>query len=58
MAHVWTQEKAKSSPVKLRAKELNDMMFDDNIHTVIPPWGGELIIEVLEYPAFDWHTIW
>lgn len=50
---VWTQNKAKSSPAKIRATELNDMMQDDNIHTVIPPWGGELLIEVLEYIDFE-----
>ncbi|MDQ0088069.1 muramoyltetrapeptide carboxypeptidase LdcA involved in peptidoglycan recycling [Paenibacillus anaericanus] len=50
---VWTQDKAKSSPAKIRATELNDMMQDDNIHTVIPPWGGELLIEVLEYIDFE-----
>ncbi|WP_232695897.1 S66 family peptidase [Brevibacillus daliensis] len=50
---VWTQDKAKSSPAKIRATEFNDMMQDDNIHIIIPPWGGELLIEILEYIDFE-----
>lgn len=50
---VWTQEKAKSSPAKLRAAEFNEMMKDDYINMIIPPWGGELLIEILEYIDFE-----
>ncbi|MFD0679603.1 MULTISPECIES: S66 family peptidase [unclassified Paenibacillus] len=49
----WTQEKAKSSPAKIRAKEFNAMMRDDKINMIIPPWGGELLIEILEYIDFE-----
>ncbi|WP_144553770.1 S66 peptidase family protein [Peribacillus simplex] len=45
---VWTQDKAKSSSAKNRAKEFNEMMCDENINIIIPPWGGELLIEILE----------
>jgi muramoyltetrapeptide carboxypeptidase len=48
----WTQDKAKSSPAKLRATEFNDMICNDNINIIIPPWGGELLIEILEYIDF------
>ncbi|MFC5451914.1 S66 family peptidase [Paenibacillus aestuarii] len=50
---IWTQNKAKSSPAKVRAIELNAMMSDDQIGLIIPPWGGELLIEILEYLEFD-----
>jgi muramoyltetrapeptide carboxypeptidase len=50
---VWTQDKAKSSPAKKRANEFNEMMQNDEIDIIIPPWGGELLIEMLEYVDFD-----
>ena len=46
---VWTQNKAKSASAKKRADELHQMMNNDAIHAIIPPWGGELLIEILEY---------
>lgn len=50
---VWTQHKAKSAPAHTRAAELNDMMLDNQIGLVIPPWGGELLIEIIPYLDFD-----
>ena len=50
---VWTQNKVRSSPAKLRADEFNKMMQDEHIQLIIPPWGGELLIEVLEYIDFE-----
>ncbi|MFC6332019.1 S66 peptidase family protein [Paenibacillus septentrionalis] len=50
---IWTQHKAKSSPAQVRATELNNMMSDNQIGLIIPPWGGELLIEILEYLDFD-----
>ncbi|MEK3886224.1 S66 family peptidase [Bacillus sp. FSL K6-3431] len=52
---VWTQDKAKSSAAKNRAAEFNDMMSDDKIDIIIPPWGGELLIEILE--EIDFHNM-
>lgn len=49
----WTQHKAKSAPAKTRAFELNKMLQDDSIHFIFPPWGGELLIEILEYIEFE-----
>jgi muramoyltetrapeptide carboxypeptidase len=49
----WTQDKAKSAPAKKRANEFNEMMLDDSIQIIIPPWGGELLIEILEYVDFE-----
>lgn len=50
---VWTQDKAKSAPAKKRAEEFNKMMLDNTFHIIIPPWGGELLIEMLEYIDFE-----
>ncbi|MCP8967775.1 S66 family peptidase [Ectobacillus ponti] len=44
----WTQHKAKSAPARQRAAEVNDMLQDKEISLIIPPWGGELLIEMLE----------
>lgn len=49
----WTQIQAKSAPAKLRAEELMNMLTDPEISAVIPPWGGELLIEILEYLDFE-----
>lgn len=50
---VWTQEKAKSAPANVRAAELNEMLKSDDIDLIIPPWGGELLIEILEHVDFS-----
>lgn len=52
---VWTQNKAKSSPADVRIKEFNEMMESNHIDLVIPPWGGELLIEILE--GIDFETM-
>ncbi|UWE05022.1 S66 family peptidase [Laceyella sacchari] len=49
----FTQEKAKSASAKKRAAEFNRMMSDDQIQAIIPPWGGELLIEILEHVDFE-----
>lgn len=48
----WTQDKAKSASARRRAEEFNNMMINENIDLIIPPWGGELLIEVLEFIDF------
>ncbi|RKP47197.1 LD-carboxypeptidase [Cohnella endophytica] len=50
---VWTQHKAKSAPASTRANEFNEMMADDRIGLIFPPWGGELLIEMLENVRFE-----
>jgi len=44
---VWTNEKMTSAPKEIRVKEFLDMMTDDNISAVIPPWGGHFLSEIL-----------
>ncbi|MFD1205791.1 MULTISPECIES: S66 peptidase family protein [Sporosarcina] len=52
---VWTQQKAASAPKEVRAKELMAMFKDPAIQAIIPPWGGEILSEVL--PLIDWDAI-
>lgn len=52
---VWTQDKAKSAPAKVRADELTRLFHDDAIDLIIPPWGGVLLIELLD--TIDWDAL-
>ena len=45
--------KGKLAPAKIRAKELNEMLTNDGIELIFPPWGGELLIEILEHMNFN-----
>jgi len=51
----WTQEKAASAEVSLRASELNSMLQNPDIDSIIPPWGGEILMEIL--PLIEWEQI-
>ena len=44
-----------SAPAADRAAELSEMLVDPTIHAVIPPWGGELAIDLL--PHLPWAQI-
>jgi len=50
---VWTQTKAASATKEKRAAELNGMLQNRDIHAIIPPWGGEILQEIL--PLIDWE---
>jgi len=50
---VWTQYKAASATKEKRATELNAMLQNHDIHTIIPPWGGEILQEIL--PLIEWE---
>ncbi|MFP5112510.1 S66 family peptidase [Bacillaceae bacterium C204] len=50
---VWTQDKAKSASALKRAAEFNAMVKDNDIDIIIPPWGGELLVEILEHIDFE-----
>ena len=52
---VWTQHKAASSTKEKRAIELNSMIQNKNIHAIIPPWGGEILQEIL--PLIQWDKV-
>ncbi|MCM3610990.1 LD-carboxypeptidase [Planococcus sp. MERTA32b] len=49
----WTQVDAKSAPAEERAHELMEMLKDPAVDAIIPPWGGELLIEILEHMDFS-----
>ncbi|WP_342527659.1 S66 peptidase family protein [Chryseomicrobium sp. FSL W7-1435] len=49
----WAQDKAKSAPARERAAEFTSMMHNPEIDMILPPWGGELLIEILEHLDFD-----
>ncbi|OIU71952.1 S66 family peptidase [Rossellomorea aquimaris] len=50
---VWTQEKARSADAEKRAAEFMKMMDDESIEVIMPPWGGELLIEILDFLDFE-----
>lgn len=50
---VWTNEKLTSAPKEIRYKEFIDMMNDDTICAVIPPWGGHFLSEILPLINYD-----
>ncbi|WP_409293334.1 S66 peptidase family protein [Peribacillus sp. SCS-37] len=52
-ATAWKQEKAKSAPAAVRASELNHLLSAPSVGLILPPWGGELLIEILEYVDFE-----
>lgn len=52
---VWTQVKAASASKEKRAKELNAMLQNEHIQAIIPPWGGEILQEIL--PLIEWEKI-
>nr|WP_124069936.1 S66 peptidase family protein [Filibacter tadaridae] len=51
----WTSEKLTSAPGELRISEFMAMMGDEDIQVIIPPWGGELLLEIL--PAIDFGKL-
>jgi muramoyltetrapeptide carboxypeptidase len=42
-----------SAPVAQRAHELMSMLLDDTLQAIMPPWGGELLIDILPLLDFD-----
>ncbi|TVT29873.1 LD-carboxypeptidase [Salinicoccus cyprini] len=49
----WTDDKARSASAEKRAVELKEMLADETVDMIIPPWGGELLIEMLEHMNFN-----
>lgn len=52
---VWTQQAARSSSAEIRANELMTYLTDPAIDAIMPPWGGELLVQVL--PMLDWDKL-
>ena len=45
-------DKIVSAPARDRAQELTAMLLDDTVAAVLPPWGGELLIDTFPYLDF------
>lgn len=52
-ATAWKQHNAKSAPAQTRAQEFMEMIQNPDIDAIVPPWGGELLLEILEYLDFN-----
>lgn len=50
---LFGNNKEVSAPAKERAADLMAMFEDPEIDAIIPPWGGELLIEIYPYLDFD-----
>lgn len=48
-------ERVTSAPKEQRAAELTRMLTDPTIRAVVPPWGGELSIDLLD--VLDWDVL-
>ena len=44
-----------SAPKEQRAAELTAMLLDPGIRAVVPPWGGELAIDLVD--LVDWDAV-
>lgn len=49
----YQQDRVRSTDAKTRADELNHYLQSEDFNCLIPPWGGELLIEVLDNIAYD-----
>lgn len=52
---VWTNDKCVSLPKEQRAAELEQFLLNDKIKAIIPPWGGEFLMDIL--PLLNWEKI-
>jgi len=53
LGHCLLSDKIVSAPAEDRARELTDMLLDDTVAAVFPPWGGELLIDIFPYLDFE-----
>jgi len=51
--YVRSQYKNSSANKNLRAQELTEFLLNPEIKAIIPPWGGELAMELLELIDFE-----
>lgn len=47
------EHKHVSGPKEKRAQDFMELWMNDNIDAIIPPWGGELLIEILPLLDFE-----
>ncbi|WP_214691329.1 MULTISPECIES: S66 peptidase family protein [unclassified Exiguobacterium] len=53
--NAWKQRFGKSAPARVRAHELTSLLQDDNVDLIVPPWGGELLMEILDH--IEWQSL-
>ncbi|MBV6714091.1 S66 family peptidase [Paenibacillus chitinolyticus] len=52
---IRTNDKCVSTGKEERAHELQSFLLDDTVAAVIPPWGGEFLMDIL--PLLDWNLL-
>lgn len=52
---LWTNNQCVSAPKEIRAQELQQFLLDETVRAIIPPWGGEFLMEIL--PLLDWEAL-
>lgn len=50
---IWGQENARACSGEERAQDLMEMMNDEEVDIIMPPWGGHLAVEMLEHLDFS-----
>ena len=50
---VRNQRKLASASSEIRAKEFMNLYLDENVKAIIPPWGGEILMDILPYLDFE-----
>ncbi|MGM0445847.1 MAG: S66 family peptidase [Bacillota bacterium] len=50
---VRKQNKLVSASSKTRAEEFMELYLDDNVKIIIPPWGGEFLMDILPYLDYE-----
>jgi len=50
---IWSNDKCVSSSKEARVRELEDFLMNDKVKAVIPPWGGEFLMEILPFVNWD-----
>ncbi len=50
---VRSQVKLASASAKARADEFMELYLDESVKAIIPPWGGQLLIDILPYLDYD-----
>jgi muramoyltetrapeptide carboxypeptidase len=49
------QRKCVSAPKEKRASELMSFLLNDEVKLIMPPWGGEFLMDIL--PLLDWDKL-
>jgi muramoyltetrapeptide carboxypeptidase len=52
---IWSNDKCVSASKEIRAIEIMNFLQDDNVNAIIPPWGGEFLMDIL--PLINWEKL-